>query len=163
MKIIVKEISKGLDDNNWFKEITNSLQGLDCKKYVEGLINFSQKKQKRKVAKLQNFILKILEEQFVDFQWQTEFKVSEKRDAIDIYGKRENDILIIELDKWRADQVAKKLISRTALLKENNIGFVSLCYAGTPSMNKSECLKYFQYGNIVLTELNNYYAGMIIE
>jgi hypothetical protein len=84
-------------------------------------------------------------------------------DAIDIFGERDNKILIIELDKWRADQIAKKIVSRTALMIDKKIGFISLCYAGTNHMNKNEYLKYFKYANILSSKLKNYYAGIIIE
>lgn len=163
MKIQVKENTSNLTDDNWFKKIIDSLNNLDCEHYVKDLITFNQSEQKEKVQDLQHFIVKHLEKNHSSFKWQMEYKVSENRDAIDIFGEKGQQILIIELDKWRADQVAKKLISRTALMIDRKVGFISLCYAGTERMNKNECLKYFRYGNIVSTELNNYFAGMIIE
>ena len=163
MKIRIKEKTNDLPENNWFEKIINSLRGLDCEVYVKGLTKLSQSEQKIKVEYLQNYILDHLEKQHSDFKWKTEYQVSEKRDSIDIFGERDNEILIIELDKWRADQVAKKLISRTALMIDKKIGFISLCYAGTEKMSKNECLKFFRYGNIILSKLNNYYAGLIIE
>ena len=163
MKIQVKENTSNLTDDNWFKKIIDSLNNLDCEHYVKDLITFNQSEQKEKVQDLQHFIVKHLEKNHSNFEWQIEYKVSENRDAIDIFGEKGHQILIIELDKWRADQVAKKLISRTAFMIDRKVGFISLCYAGTERMNKNECLKYFRYGNIVSTELNNYFAGMIIE
>ncbi len=163
MKIRIKEKTNNLSENNWFEKIVDSLNNLDCEFYVKGLTKLNQSEQKVKVENLQNFILEHLEKHHSDFKWKTEFQVSEKRDAIDIFGEKNNEMLIIELDKWRADQVAKKLISRTALMIDKKIGFISLCYAGTEKMSKNECLKFFRYGNIILAKLNNYYAGMIIE
>ena len=163
MKIRIKEKTSDLHENNWFEKIIDSLKNLDCEVYVKGLTKLSQSEQKVKVEYLQNYIFEHLEKQHSDFKWKTEHQVSEKRDSIDIFGERNNEILIIELDKWRADQVAKKLISRTALMIDKKIGFISLCYAGTEKMNKNECLKFFKYGNIILSKLNNYYAGLIIE
>ncbi len=163
MKIRIKEQSNSLLENNWFQQILTTLKDLDCSEYVNGLINLSQSEQRVKVENLQNFITDILKKEHSDFEWITEHKVSNKRDAIDIYGSRNNEIVIIELDKWRADQVAKKLISRTALMIDKKIGFISLCYAGTDRMNKPECIKFFKYGNIIQSKLKNYYAGMIIE
>ena len=163
MKIRIKEKTNDLPENNWFEKITDSLRNLDCELYVKVLTKLSQSEQKIKVNSLQNYILDHLEKQHSDFKWKTEHQVSEKRDSIDIFGERNNEILIIELDKWRADQVAKKLISRTALMIDKKIGFISLCYAGTEKMSKNECLKFFRYGNIILSKLNNYYAGLIIE
>ncbi len=124
-KIKIKEKTDNLVNDNWFLSILNTLDNLNCDRYVNGLTNLSQSEQKIKVEHLQNFIIDFLKTEHTDFIWKTEFKVSEKRDAIDIYGERKNEILIIELDKWRADQIAKKLISRTALLIDKKIGFIS--------------------------------------
>ena len=163
MKIRIKEKTSDLPENNWFEKIIGSLKNLDCEVYVKGLTKLSQSEQKVKVEYLQNYILEHLEKKHPDFKWKTEHQVSEKRDSIDVFGERGNEILIIELDKWRADQVAKKLISRTAIMIDKKIGFISLCYGGTEKMNKNECLKFFKYGNIILSKLNNYYGGLIIE
>jgi len=163
MKIQVKENTSNLPGDNWFKKIIDSLNNLYCEPYVKDLTTFNQSEQKEKVQNLQHFIIEHLKKNHSNFEWQMEYKVSEKRDAIDIFGEKGQQILIIELDKWRADQVAKKLISRTALMIDRKVGFISLCYAGTERMSKNECLKYFRYGNIVSAKLNNYYAGMIIE
>jgi hypothetical protein len=163
MKIRIKEKTNDLLENNWFQQIILTLTDLDCSEYVNDLTSLSQSEQRIKVEYLQDFITNLLKNKHSDFEWKTEYKVSEKRDSIDIYGKRNNEIIIIELDKWRADQVAKKLISRTALMIDKKIGFISLCYAGTDRMSKPECLKFFRYGNIIQSKLNNYYAGMIIE
>lgn len=163
MKIQIKEKTNNLVESNWFYKIIETLNNLDCSEYLTDLIEFSQSKQRIKVQLLQEFLCNFLTNKHPDFNWKTEHKISENRDSIDIYGENNNNIIIIELDKWRADQVAKKLISRTALMIENKIGFISLCYGGTAKMNKTECLKFFRYGNIIQTKLDNYYAGMIIE
>lgn len=163
MKIKIKEKSKDLAENNWFNRIIMTLNNLNCTEYVNGLTDLSQPEQRIKVEKLQSFLTNILREKHADFKWKTEHQISDNSDSIDIYGNRANEIIIIELDKWRADQVAKKIISRTALMIDKKIGFISLCYSGTDSMSKPECVKFFKYGNIIQTKLNNYYAGMIIE
>ncbi|MDP4271683.1 MAG: hypothetical protein Q8909_16415 [Bacteroidota bacterium] len=163
MKLKIKEKSKGLSEDNWFNKIILSLNNLNCSEYVIGLTNLPQSEQRIKVENLQSYITITLEKEHSDFEWKTEHQISDNRDSIDIYGKRNNDIVIIELDKWRADQVAKKIISRTALMIDQRIGFISICYSGTKKMNKPECLKYFKYGSTIQSKLNNYYAGMIIE
>ena len=140
-----------------------TLNGLDCTEYVNGLKNLSQSEQRIKVAYSQDFITNLLRDKHTDFEWKMEHKLSEKSDSIDIYGNRNNEIIIIELDKWRADQVAKKLISRTALMIDKKIEFISLCYAGTDRISKPECLKFFRCGNIIQLKLNNYYSCMVIE
>jgi hypothetical protein len=163
MKIKIKEKTNDLSENHWFEKIVNSLEDLNCEIYLTGLTDLLQSEQKTKVNHLQNYIVEHLEKYHPDFKWETEYRVSDRRDAIDIFGKKDNEVLIIELDKWRADQVAKKLISRTAMMIDDEIGFISLCYGGTLRMNKNECLKFFEYGKIIFSKLDNYYAGMIIE
>lgn len=163
LKIQIKEKSNDIDDEHWFKEIINSLESLNCERYLIDLTSFSQKEQKKKVKKLQNYIYSFLKKIHTDFNWSVEHKISKNRDAFDIYGERGDEILIIELDKWRADQVAKKFFSRTALMIDKKIGFISICYGGTKNMSKNECLKYFKYANILSSKLQNYYAGIMIE
>jgi len=165
MKIEIKVQTENLLKDHWFQKIIMTLKGLDCSEYLNGFksSSLSQKEQKSRINNLQNFIVDILKNKHSSFDWKIEYKVSEKRDSIDIYAEYKNKIIIIELDKWRADQVAKKIVSRTALLIDKNIGFISLCYAGTEKMNKSECIKYFEYGNTIQKKMNNFYAGLIIE
>ena len=95
--------------------------------------------------------------------------------------------VIIEIDATRADQVAKKMMSRffwtilhqgkTPLRNEMSrnemssfsdntpIVYVSLLYPGTNAMNPEECKKYFVMGAEVLTKLNsdNIFIGYIIS
>lgn len=97
--------------------------------------------------------------------------------------------VIIEIDATRADQVAKKMMSRFywaipsqdqkkiyirgeegSDMKEisipaNPIVYVSLLYPGTNAMNPEECKKYFVMGAEVLTKLNsnNIFIGYIIS
>lgn len=76
--------------------------------------------------------------------------------------------LIIEIDATRADQVAKKMMSRFcyAILNENKpIIYVALLYQGTKSMNSDECKKYFKMGDEVLRKINssNILIGYIVD
>ena len=71
--------------------------------------------------------------------------------------------MAIELDKNRADQVAKKFVSRMAILPTTTVYFISLCYPGTEMMNKSECAKYFGYCATLAHRMGSHYAGLIIE
>ena len=111
MKIQIKEKTKGLEKDNWFIRVLGSLEDLNCELYVKGLTKLTQSEQRIEIIKLQKHITKHLTEKHPDYKWEMEHIVSDKRDSIDIYGERGNEIVIIELDKWRADQVAKKLIS----------------------------------------------------
>lgn len=64
------------------------------------------------------------------------------------------DDVIIELDKHRADQVAKKFLARVALKSGQNLIYVALCYPGTVRMSIPECLKYFEYCSLVADSLS---------
>lgn len=82
-----------------------------------------------------------------------EFK--KRRDSIDIYGSSNNLVVVIEIDASRADQVAKKMLSRAyAVMNENkHVLYIALCYPGTDSMNTEECVKYFKYGSAIFKKL----------
>ncbi|MFV0366353.1 MAG: hypothetical protein ACK5JS_07620 [Mangrovibacterium sp.] len=116
MKICIKEQSDNLIENHWFHQILTTLDGLECSECLRGLTKLSQPAQRTQIEHLQTLIIGLLEKEHIDFEWKSEHKISDNRDSVDIYGNRNNEIVIIELDKWRADQVAKKLISRTALM-----------------------------------------------
>lgn len=89
-------------------------------------------------------------------------------DRADIYREDfEGKELIIEIDATRADQVAKKMMSRFcyACLSGKPVVYVSLLYKGTQKMNRDECLKYFRMGEEVLGRINkdSEYYGFIID
>ena len=75
--------------------------------------------------------------------------------------------LIIEIDATRADQVAKKMMSRFcyATVINKPIVYVALLYQGTKSMNSDECKKYFKMGEEVLKKINpsNILIGYIVD
>lgn len=163
MTIQVREKTDNLPKDNWFKSVLNTLENVNCEIYVNNLTDLPQKEQRIMIKELQNYLTGILKENHGNFEWKKEYKIGQNQDSIDIYGEYDNQILIIELDKWRADQVAKKVLSRTSILIDKKIGLISLCYAGTKNMNKRECVKYFKYSRVISTKLGNYYAGLIIE
>lgn len=84
------------------------------------------------------------------------------KDSIDIYGESEDFVVAIELDKNRADQVAKKFVSRVALLPDEKVYFLSICYPGTKRMNLNECVKYFGYCSNLAKRMSGVYAGLVI-
>lgn len=64
-------------------------------------------------------------------------------DTIDIQIDFTHTSVIIEIDNLRADQVAKKVLSRTAAFSNKSIIYVSLCYDSKSAKgHKDECLKY---------------------
>jgi len=106
------------------------------------------------------------------FSWEIEHKPSIVcKDRIDIFGvsKIGKYKIVIELDAHRADQVAKKFISRSALFINDNLIYLSVCYPGTKRMSKPECIKYFDYcstlSNALSGNSNNskLYAGLILK
>lgn len=62
--------------------------------------------------------------------------------------------VVIEFDSARADQVAKKFVSRIAQVPNENLVYVAYCYPGTKSMNLSEVNKYFMYMKTISQGLN---------
>lgn len=123
----------------------------------------NQQEQKLIVDNFQVSMCLALSQAVPDLKWQQEYSPhSTMKDSIDIFGSNEDFNVVIELDKHRADQVAKKFVSRSALL-DKVIFYISLCYPGTSNMNSSECIKYFSYCNQLSKRMGNEYAGFIIE
>jgi CCR4-NOT transcriptional regulation complex NOT5 subunit len=75
---------------------------------------------------------------------EVEYKPNERiRDSIYIYLENNQVKLILEIDNLRADQVAKKLLSRIAMFKKQDIIYITFCYySNSAKGHKTECLKY---------------------
>lgn len=75
-------------------------------------------------------------------------KVSTK-DRLDLFIKLIIDnkrwFIVVEFDSARADQVAKKFVSRIAQIPNESMIYIAFCYPGTNKMNLSEVNKYFTY------------------
>ena len=137
--------------------------------------SLDQKSQKPIIDNFQNQINATLDKILPNMNWRSPYKLKkERRDEVDIYGtfSAEDDegAVIIELDKWRADQVAKKFVSRFALTLEKPLIYIALCYGGTPKMNKNECEKYFCYCKSICNSFTQFdlrahkrFYGHIIE
>lgn len=101
----------------------------------------------------------------------TSYNWGKVRDSADIWADLGEYEMIVEIDATRADQVAKKMLSRfcySSLINKlinKPIIYVALLYQGTTSMNPEECKKYFQMGYEVLKDINsnNVLIGYIIE
>ena len=145
------------------KQIITIIEEFDSKDYFSNLIGKSQSEQKEIVTKFQNDLYEKLSSEIIEIKWELEYQPENNaRDAIDIFGISKNFVVVIELDKHRADQVAKKFISRSALLSKKTIFFISLCYPGTANMPINETKKYFKYCKILSEKIDNEYAGFII-
>lgn len=85
------------------------------------------------------------------------------RDSVDIFGNNEDILIVIELDKPRADQVSKKFLSRNALFDKTKLIYIAICYPGTDAMPRGEIIKYFDYCNKISERLGNLFLGILIE
>lgn len=85
-------------------------------------------------------------------------------DSIDLYGKWDDSILVVEIDASRADQVAKKMLSRAFHLmnEQKEILYVALCYPGPRPSDDSECKKYMRFGKKVLERLGSHFQTLNI-
>src|ERR1700693_3453945 len=93
-------------------EIVTAVETTD----LENLISLKQIPQKQRVDIFQSQVYSNLVKILPNMNWRLQHKLTQERqDAVDIYGKFSSEnregAVIIELDKWRADQVAKKFVS----------------------------------------------------
>jgi len=159
-----KLYDKSTSSSDTLNSIVSCISNIESSLYFKSHIGKSQSEQKAIVADFQDKVTDRLSRALTDISWETEFSPSAtKRDSIDIYGQSNDFVVAIELDKNRADQVAKKFVSRIALLPNTKIYFISLCYPGTDRMNKSECIKYFGYCSDLSVRMGNDYAGFVVE
>ncbi len=137
------------------------------------LDKYDQHGQRKIIKKLQGAIFSKLKSKVPDVEWITEHKISDTvRDKIDIFGSYTSNsvkkFIVIELDKWRADQIAKKFISRTSLTLKDNVHYFSVCYGGTTNMNANECKKFFTYcknitNALCVKRLEKTFNGIILK
>ena len=152
------------DDQPILRSIVSCLTSIDCSKYFSDHIGKSQPEQKSILSGFHGFARSALQLAMPAITWSVEHCPSRiNRDSIDIFGQGHDFVVAIELDKNRADQVAKKFVSRMAILPTTTVYFVSLCYPGTEKMNKRECEKYFGYCATLARRMGSHYAALIIE
>ncbi|MBQ0909751.1 hypothetical protein KBJ98_13640 [Flavobacterium sp. F-328] len=112
---------------------------------------------KLQVTHLQKGLKDYLGTTFEDYQWQTEFKPdTNRKDSIDIYGYNKvlDMYIVVELDPHRADSIAKKFVSRLAMMVNNNLLYVAYLYPGTDKMPVNEAYKYLGDCETILDVLN---------
>lgn len=106
---------------------------------------------------------------FPTLEWETEYPINDCGDSVDIHTSDSKDWeIIIEIDATRADQVAKKFVSRFAHIlesSEENVIYVVLCYPGTDRMPLPECEKYIDYGEKILKKIHQkaHFISAMIE
>jgi hypothetical protein len=138
---------------------------IECTDYFSSHLEAEQREQRNFVSRFQGALVNHLRPMFDDVEWKKEYCPNPAtRDSIDIFGKTADRLIAIELDKYRADQVAKKFVSRMAALPSAApVYFLSVCYPGTERMNKNECVKYFGYCKTLAVRMGTHYAGLIIQ
>jgi len=167
MKPIIKVTPRSLQKGSVKASILNCVSGFNSTQYFQSLIGKTQSQQKKLVSDFQNALLKSLSNQVNSLKWEAEHRPSKlKRDSIDVFGADDEKgglRVVIELDKYRADQIAKKFLSRSSLLIDEDVLYISLCYPGTSSMSSTECEKYFDYCANISNKIGHQYAAFIIE
>lgn len=129
---------------------------------------FQGKTENSQKEELQN----LLKEKFKEYlcaDSEIEKQIGETKDRCDVYAETSEYKIIVELDATRADQVAKKMLSRyyyaNKVKTEKPTVYVCLLYPGTEKMNQPECVKYMAMGSDVLLAMNpaNRFIGAFIE
>lgn len=142
------------------KKIEETLSSFDTNEFKLALASAASEKRIVVRDKLQIPLKECLERAVDNFQWEIEKKFEGYRDSVDIYGCSisDNCMIIIEIDATRADQIAKKIVSRFYHVMQSgiqNVIYVALCYPGTDSMNLKECEKYLGFGHDILGKIHD--------
>ncbi|RUO34093.1 hypothetical protein [Aliidiomarina soli] len=154
---------RSTDQDERLNSILDVITDVDCRDHFTSHLGEPQHVQKAIVTNFQNSVFQRLQDSIPSLNWTMEYTPSKsQKDSIDIYGEAEELVVAIELDKNRADQVAKKFVSRIALLPDKKVYFLSLCYPGTAGMNLNECVKYFGYCANLAKRMSGVYAGLVI-
>lgn len=148
-------VNPDLESNNELENIKNVIEKFiyDKSKFIAK----HKKQHKVDALVLQSAIKEFLDDNLDMYKWTTEYKPKEwsNGERVDIYGEsstKDYDV-VIELDAHRADQVAKKFVSRMAMFIDRKVIYISICYTGTNKMNVKETEKYFGYCGIVASKL----------
>ena len=142
----------------------------------------NSEKKKNVSKRLQEVLTDKLAEAFKitypDLKWGIEHPLNGCGDSADIYApdlRNYPDLrdsrdweIIIEIDAARADQVAKKIVSRFTHISKSqacNIVYMVLCYPGTERMPLSDCKKYIDYGEELLKKVhsNAFFISAFVE
>ena len=151
-------------DDPLLQGIVACITPINCTEHFTDHLRKVQAEQALVVKRFQQAVADSLALALPKFRWSQEhLQTPGSKDAVDIFGTSAEVLVVIELDKNRADQVAKKFVSRSAIFKDKKIYYISLCYPGTDSMNVVECIKYFGYCAHLSKRLGNVYAGFIIQ
>lgn len=145
-----------IEDSDYYSKEGTQL----AKKIIDILSSFKYNSDIHKITdKLVTDVTEYLENDtsLQEFTWEIEYKPSkEYNDRIDLYGiSTQTHNIIIEFDAPRADQVAKKFISRAALFKNSKTIHIAICYPSDAKINRNECEKYFKYCSQLASLISN--------
>ena len=136
--------------------------------------NLDQKEKSKIIEELNNQIFNKLNAACPYCCWHQEFapgsvwlngKEEIVDDRVDIFGCYPFFRVVIEIDATRADQVAKKALSRIAYFGADRLLYVAFCYQGPSGSNAKECEKYFKIIEHTLKTFNpdSEFLGVIID
>lgn len=117
---------RSTDQDERLNSILDVITELDCRDHFSSHLGQPQHAQKIIVANFQKSLFQRLQDSIpsLSLSWKMEYAPSKnQKDSIDIYGESEAFVVATELDKNRADQVAKKFVSRVALLPYKKVYF----------------------------------------
>ncbi len=139
-------------------------------KNVFDTVNFASIDHANKGKSVQGILLQGLRGS-IHPEFVAEYRSGNKKvlDSVDLHCKMKLEeveySVIIEIDTTRADQVAKKFLSRMAIFGRENIIYITFCYPGTEKMSTNEVEKYMGYCNDLSAMLNKikptYYIGFM--
>ena len=170
------EKQTGQETESFIDKVIAVFTGLDCCKTFKHLIGQSQQNQRETIKNFQTDLQNKLNEAFGlngSPKWEIEVPANEAyRDSFDLFLEVVLDeipyTVIIELDKNRADQIAKKFLSRTSHTIDKPTIYFAFCYPGTDKMQIGEAKKYFKYCLNISHKMSNLqtpkkFIGLVVE
>lgn len=146
LSLYEKQNTKALFIKEHFLKVINNF------KYL-----YDVKPEKNEINELQEELYTLLKKEYKNYKWYKEYKFDENRgERFDIYGTFDKHHIIIELDPHRADSIAKKFVSRIAMMKSENLTYVVFLYKGTEHMNINESNKFLSYCEEIIEMFNRY-------
>lgn len=123
---------------------------------LKGHFARSNKNDHSFIEQFQDGITRSLQEMDSKYSWKTEHRFDGSiKDSVDIFGSKRGDKdWIIEIDATRADQVAKKFVSRLALGGlSHSIVYVAVLYKSTQE-DPSQSKKFLYYQNLIAKKIS---------
>jgi hypothetical protein len=166
----------GNETERFIEEIIIVFKSINYGYFFCKLIGKNQKEQKKIINKFQKYLQCRLNCNLpwcVRSNWEIEHKANyDCKDSFDLFTEicldKINYKVIIELDKNRADQIAKKFLSRMSHTINDPTIYIAFCYPGTKKMSVTEAKKYFDYCLIITNKFNKLeipkkFIGFIVE